>query len=140
MTTLAQLRSEFGDVEDYYPEEEIDDDRRAAWKDSRDSWAAEIRDAEKAAARRDVLGALDFLATASEVEGEWGDDPATRGHTKRILSEIGAIVLDVGTVSRVLDRMRVPVRDFWLEAAGGDMVPMTLATVLEIAKTIPGAE
>ena len=64
---------EWGDVEDYYPDDEAEE-RREDWDSDGRAWAEAIRealDATTLAAQREAL------ADAAQIEREWGDCPAT---------------------------------------------------------------
>lgn len=78
MSTIEDLKVEFGCIEDYYPTEEIDAEKRAAWARAKDQWARAIREAEKSVARGDMSAAREALDEAARAEREWGDDPSTR--------------------------------------------------------------
>jgi hypothetical protein len=51
---MRDLQKAFGVVTDYYPEEEVDSDMRASWRDSAAEWARAVRRARSA--RRVVQG------------------------------------------------------------------------------------
>lgn len=65
----------WGKIEDYYPDYECTETRRAEWEASKLRWREQIELALNAASR----GARnEAIAQASHIEREWGDDPATR--------------------------------------------------------------
>lgn len=72
------IAPDFGDIEDFFPENEITPERSAAWDRSRDTWEEAIERALDAADERDLDGCRDALADARRAEEEWGDWPETR--------------------------------------------------------------
>ena len=64
------LEGLWGDIEDYYPQEEIDKEKKIAWMTSRQDWIMAIM-------------SLDFV-TAEAIESEWGDAPSTRSIKLRL--------------------------------------------------------
>ena len=74
----SELLGEFGDVTDYYPEEEVTPSMARLWDECATSWADEVLTAEAARLSGDVEGAQLALARASRIERKWGDDPSTQ--------------------------------------------------------------
>lgn len=81
----ALLNLEFGEIDDYYPEYEIDNEKRAAWESDASDWE-DARD--DLVAADTVEEALDALKAMSLAESEWGDDPETQ-NARHILEKSG---------------------------------------------------
>ena len=76
--THSELLGDFGDVADYYPEDEVTPSMTRLWNECATSWADEVLTAEVAGLSGDIEGAQLALARASRIERQWGDDPSTR--------------------------------------------------------------
>ena len=85
--SIRSLRGDFGDVDDYFLDTEIDDARREAWDCAREAWEDAISALLEAASLHEAQAALE---TASRIESEWGDDPLTQRIVKIALRHVGA--------------------------------------------------
>ena len=61
---LDGLYELWGDIEDFYPTEEIDDERRQEWMSDMQEWVSAIL--------------AQDITLAERIELNWGDSPATR--------------------------------------------------------------
>ena len=76
--THSELLNDFGNVTDYYPEEEVTPIMTRLWNECATSWADEVLTAEVAGLSGDIEGAQLALQRASRIERQLGDDPLTR--------------------------------------------------------------
>lgn len=79
--SVADLKREFGDVDDFYNDDDEIKEKRADWNGARRGVVDALRDAYRAA-NKNLLDAVPHLLIAREIENDWGDWPMTQRHAK----------------------------------------------------------
>ncbi len=96
---------EFGDIEDYFVDEDEIARKRDAWDSSTAAWDTAIADAISAAMACNVEGCRGYLAEADAVEQPWGATPST----DRVRAAIGLPdPLDGDAIEDAVNRWHVP--------------------------------
>jgi hypothetical protein len=69
------LAIDFGEIEDYYSDDDEIEAKREAWDSASDSWDTAVADLRVSTSTKETK---QHLATMSRIEDDWGDDPATQ--------------------------------------------------------------